>query len=52
MRNNDPDTVADLIEEMCEQFGIDPNQHISTLMKACEDVDLEDDLEDDEYEDD
>lgn len=45
MRDRDPETVADVIEDMCEEYGIDPNQHVSTLMAACEDVLLEDDPE-------
>ena len=48
----DPETVADVLEELCEDYGLSPDQKIGTLIKACEDADLEDDLEYDEYDDD
>lgn len=37
-----PEMLADLIEGLCENYGLNPDQRISTLMKAVEDLKLED----------
>ena len=54
MRNREPETVADVIEDLCHDYGLNPDQKISTLMKAGEDVELDDDdeFDDDEFDDD
>lgn len=58
MRNREPETIADVIEDLVDDYGLNPDQRISTLIKASEDDELEDDdqdddeLEDDELEDD
>ena len=65
MRNREPETAADVIRDLCDEFGLNPDQRISTLEKACEDIELDDDdeldddlvdeldadYEDDDYED-
>ncbi len=56
MRNREPETAADIIRELCDEYGLNPDQKISTLEKACEDLELddydyEDEDEDDDYED-
>ena len=60
MRNREPETAADIIRELCDEYGLNPDQRISTLEKACEDIELDhdeldddlvDDYEDDDYED-
>ena len=49
MRNREPETAADLIRELCDEYGLSPDQRISTLEKACEDLELDDDGELDDY---
>ncbi len=48
MRNREPETAADVIRELCDEYGLNPDQRISTLEKACEDLDLDDDELDDD----
>ena len=52
MRNREPETAADVIRELCDEYGLNPDQKISTLEKACEDLELEDDDLVDELDDD
>jgi len=47
MRDHDPETIADLIEDLCEDYGLDPDQRISTLIKAGENDELEEEFDDD-----
>ena len=51
MSNNEPATVAEYIRDLCSELGLSPDQRISTLEKACEDIELDDDWDDDDYED-
>lgn len=51
-REREPETVADVLADMCELYDVDPNQHISTLMRECADVMVEDDPEDEDDDDD
>lgn len=44
----EPETAADVIEGLCEDYGLNPNQRISTLMEAVEDLELDDDDQDDD----
>lgn len=50
MRDYEPETVADVIEELCEDYDLNPEQKISTLIKAAEDDELEEGLEENELE--
>lgn len=56
MRDREPETIGDVIEDLSKSYGLNPDQRISTLIKAAEDDELEehdqddDELEDDEYE--
>ena len=53
MRDREPETIGDVIEDLSESYGLNPDQKISTLIKVAADDELEDDeLEDDELEDD
>ncbi len=55
MRKREPaETVGDLIEDLSESYGLNPDQRISTLITALEDDELDDDElnDDDEFEDD
>ena len=53
MRNEEPETAADVIRDLCKEYGLSPDQRISTLEKACEEFELgnDDDWEDGDYED-
>jgi len=46
-QEQEPATIADVIEELCDDYGLQTDQRISTLIKASAD----DEFEDDDYED-
>ena len=48
MHKREPETAGDVIRELCDEYGLSPDQRISTLEKACEDLELDDD---DDWED-
>ncbi len=52
MRNREPETAADVIRELCDEYGLNQDQRISTLEKVCEDLELDDDDLVDELDDD
>ncbi len=52
MRNSEPETAAEVIRELCDEYGLNPDQRISTLEKVCEDLELDDDELVDDWEDD
>lgn len=37
MHRHQPDTVAGLLQELCEDYDVDPHQRISTLIEAAGD---------------
>lgn len=52
MSNREPETAADVIRALCDEYGLNPDQRISTLEKVCEDLELDDDDLVDELDDD
>ncbi len=46
----EPETIADVVEDLSESYGLNPDQKISTLIKAAEDDELGEDLEENELE--
>lgn len=46
----EPETIADVIEDLTKSYGLNPDQKISTLIKASEDDELDEDLEENELE--
>lgn len=45
MRHRDPETIADVVEDLCDDYGLNPDQKISTLIKASENDELDDEAE-------
>ena len=47
---DEPETVSDLVEDLAEEYGLDPNQRISTLIEAGRD-DLLEEIDDSDSDD-
>ncbi len=54
MRNREPETIADVIDDLRRDYRLSPDQKISTLIKASENDELDDDdeFDEDEFEED